>query len=355
VESAINTDANRAEVAAQKAETAAARIEAASARMEEGARRIEAVVAALEGRGNTSLSEREVWRFKKISTHEHYRAGGNIAPYLAVMKRARIEQAVFVPTGWPPSDSHYRENLKELLALQRQHPKQIIAFATAYNQDPQAAQIIEGALKAGARGIKFIDWLFSERYPNDAGPVDSANMRRVYAVARRYHVPVLLHIDFQKRPDWKQQFDRVAADFPDVTFILAHYCRAASGAQPALELCTDTLDKFANVVVDLSMGGGLKRYMRYFDEDPTRWRNFILHYQDRILWGTDMIVDDNPGKNADWIWRRIRTDFSILQLARYKSPFHQEDQIVHQGLALPAAVLKKIYYDNPKRILSGRN
>jgi hypothetical protein len=53
---------------------------------------------------------------------------------------------------------------------------------------------------------------------------------------------------------------------------------------PQLELCAETLDKFPNVYIDISMGGGLKRYMRYFDENPELWRNFILKYQDRIFW-----------------------------------------------------------------------
>jgi len=181
--------------------------------------------------------------------------------------------------------------------------------------------------------------------------VDSPTMLQVYELARRYRVPVLLHIDFQKRPDWKQQFDRVAAAFPEVTFILAHYCRAASGEQPALDLCTDTLEKFPNVAVDLSMGGGLQRYMRYVDQDPALWRAFILRYQDRILWGTDMILDDNPSKTADWIWRRMLTDFLLLQTPLYCSPFHPEDTTVHRGLALSAAVLRKLYYLNPQRLL----
>ena len=180
--------------------------------------------------------------------------------------------------------------------------------------------MLEEALKSGAQGIKFIDWLASATYPDEAGPVDSANMYQVYDLARRYRVPVLLHIDFQKRPDWKAQFERVATDFPGVTFILAHYCRAASGRTPALELCADTLDKFPHVFVDMSMGGGLKRYMRYFDEDPRRWHDFVLRYQDRLLWGTDMILDENPSKDAAWVWRRMLTDFLMFQSTVLSKP-----------------------------------
>ena len=168
----------------------------------------------LTGRMNETFSEREGQRFKKISTHEHYRAGGDIRPYLAAMKWANIEKAVFVPTAWPPSNPQYKENLQELLAVQRQYPKKIIVFATAYNKDPAAATILEEAIKSGAQGIKFIDWLASAKYLDEAGPVDSANMYQVYAIAQRYRVPVLLHIDFQKRPDWKVQFERAPRTFP---------------------------------------------------------------------------------------------------------------------------------------------
>ena len=342
---------HRAEAAAQQADAAATRAEAAAGRAEQAVQRVEAVMEQFAGRVSETFSEREVRRFKKISTHEHYRAGGDIRPYLAAMAWANIEKAVFVPTAWPPSSPRYKDNLQGLLALQRQYPKKIVVFATAYDKDPQAATILEEAIKSGAQGIKFIDWLASAKYPDEAGPVDSANMYQVYEIARRYRVPVLLHIDFQKRPDWKGQFERAATDFPDVTFILAHYCRAASGRNPALELCADTLDKFPHVFVDMSMGGGLKRYMRYFDEDPRRWHDFVLRYQDRILWGTDMILDENPSKDTAWVWRRMLTDFLMFQSPLYRSPFHQDDKTLHKGLALPASVLRKIYYENPKRIL----
>ena len=88
----------------------------------------------LAGRVSEILSAREVHRFKKISTHEHFRAGGDLRPYLAAMEWANIEKAVFVPTAWPPSNPQSKENLQELLALQRQYPQKIIVFATALGQ-----------------------------------------------------------------------------------------------------------------------------------------------------------------------------------------------------------------------------
>ncbi|KKT17648.1 MAG: hypothetical protein UV98_C0004G0016 [Parcubacteria group bacterium GW2011_GWB1_43_6] len=295
--------------------------------------------------------QKEARRFKRISAHEHWRKGGSIKPYLKVMKWANVEKVVFVPTDWPASNPKYKENLQELLELKRKYPDKIVVFATAYNKDPEAAKIIEDAILQGARGIKFIDWLFSEKFPDEAGRVDSENMYKVYEIAKRYKVPVLMHIDFQKKPEWKFQFERVATDFPEVKFILAHYARSASGENPALEVCADILEKFANVSVDISMGGGVRRYMRYFDQNPARWHDLILRYQDRILWGTDIILDEMPFKNSAWLKSRMLLDFLMLQKKTYHNPLHIEDVAVHKGLELAPAVLKKIYYDNPARIL----
>lgn len=293
----------------------------------------------------------------KIDMHEHFRAGGNINFYLAAMQAAHIEKMVLIPTDWPPSSPKYKENLAEALAIKKQYPNKFIVFATAWNKDPEAATIIEKAIQSGAEGIKFIDWLSSTKYPDDAGPVDSPNMYKVYRVAEKYGVPILMHIDYQKRPEWKVEFERVAKDFPKITFILAHYCRAASEKTTKLELCAETLDKFPNVYTDISMGGGLNRYISYFDKNPKEFSDFIIKYQDRILWGADIILDgeklsSGEEKNASWIFKRMLTDFYILELEFYGKPLYPEEDQIYRGLHLPKEVLKKIYWENPRKVLN---
>ena len=316
-------------------------------------------VGAVEYYQNTHIfspvTQLKLAAMKKIDVHEHFRAGGNINYYLAAMEINTIEKMVLIPTDWPPSNPKYKEHLAELLRIKAQYPDKFMVFATAWNKDPQAASIIEKAIQGGAEGIKFIDWLSSTKYPDEAGPVNSSNMYKVYRVAEKYEVPILMHIDFLKKPDWKEQFERVASDFPKVTFILAHYCRSASGKTPNLELCAQTLDKFSNVYTDISMGGGLNRYMAYFDKDSKLFRDFIIRYQDRILWGADVILDGAPykgqEKNAQWIFKRMLADHLIHQSLVYREPLYPENKTIHRGLNLPEEVLKKIYWENPKRIL----
>ena len=101
------------------------------------------------------------------------------------------------------------------------------------------------------------------------------------------------------------------------------------------------------------MGGGLKRYIGYFDKNPKPFRDFIIEHQDRIVWGADIILDgENIQKDTKWIYKRMLTDFFILEVGKYKEPLHPENNIYHKGLALPKDVLKKIYWYNPKKILN---
>lgn len=291
----------------------------------------------------------------KIDMHEHFRAGGDIRNYLVAMHAAKIEKMVLLPTDWPTSNPKYKENVAAALEARKQFPDKFIVFATTWNKDPDASQIIENAIKNGAGGIKFIDWIYSTQYPNEAGSVDSANMYKVYRVAQKYKVPVLMHIDFQKKPEWRDQFWKVAGDFPEVTFILTQYCRSASEKKYDLELCSKTLDKFPNVYTDIAMGAGLRRFINYFDKDAKPFRDFILKYQDRILWGTDIVLDGKirkgVEKNPPWIFKRMAMDFSILKYGKHLNLINPGDKIIHRGLDLPDEVLQKIYWENPKKVL----
>jgi hypothetical protein len=84
--------------------------------------------------------------------------------------------------------------------------------------------------------------------------------------------------------------------------------------------------------------------------DYDKVRNFFIKYQDRLLYGTDLTL--NPGDDAAqfkqeahgfWTrdWRYLATGES------------QRVEIIKadvKGLALPKAVIDKIYYGNSKRV-----
>jgi hypothetical protein len=136
--------------------------------------------------------------------------------------------------------------------------------------------------------------------------------------------------------------DHILAANPDLRVIGAHF----GAFESDLETLADRLDRYPNFAVDTSAR------IRYWVVRPNhKVRAFILKYQDRILYGTDLFW--RPGgsdeeKVAKWEkqyvadWRYLATD----------------DEFIYQGLparglALPESVLKKIYRDNAIRWIPG--
>jgi len=279
----------------------------------------------------------------KISTHEHYRAGGDIDALLAVMDELNIRKMLMVPTGSPPDNGGYRQHMRELLDIQRQHPDRIIAYATVDESDPQAPEILSNAIARGAKGLKLIGG-HPEFY--DA-PLDSPIMYQLMAICREADLPVLIHVSMGHHPEMQAEFERLVADFPEVTFVAAHYCKHAPRLDPAREL----LDRYPHLYTDLSMGGGVSRYLRRIDADPDEFRQFILDYQDRIMWGSDIIL--NGGKRESFIRSRVSQDAHLFRRRVHASRWAQYEVPLH-GLRLPEEVLRKIYWENPWRILGER-
>lgn len=282
--------------------------------------------------------------YGKIDMHEHYRVGGDIRLFLKAASCLGTSKVLFVPTGSPPDNKWYKFHWIFLIAAAKRHPDQIIPFCTIDEADPRAAELVEQYILQGAKGVKLIGG-HPEFYDE---PLNSENMYKVYEKATQYGVPVLLHGSIINIPGLKDQLDQVYGDFPEVTFIHAHYgSTIMSGIN--LDLTAELLDKHPNLYIDLSMGGGIARYHRYLKQDLETIRNFVIKYQDRILFGSDIIL--RPAKNDfDFLYERMRCDIDLHQKREYTCQFGESDW-VHQGFNLDKEILRKLYYENPKKVL----
>ena len=284
--------------------------------------------------------------YGKIDMHEHYREGGDVEAFLQAAGCLGISKVVFLPTGMGPDNAGYKTHQASLLGeIKEQYPEEVIAFCTLDEADPEAAEIVEQALQNGAVGIKLIGG-----HPNFYDePLNSENMYKVYQKAAEYGVPVLLHGSIINIPELKDQLDQVYSDFPEVIFIHAHYgSTIMSGIN--LDQCAELLDKHPNMYIDLSMGGGIARYHKYLKRDLEQIKDFVLTYQDRILFGSDIILDDSSHKDFEWIYLRIKCDIDLHQQQEYTCAFGESDWL-HNGFNFDKEVLRKLYYENPKKIL----
>jgi predicted TIM-barrel fold metal-dependent hydrolase len=282
--------------------------------------------------------------YGKIDMHEHYWVMGNVNLFLKALGCFGISKVVLLPTGLPPDNKFYKLNWAFLMMVAKHYPDQVIPFCTIDEADPHAAELVEQYILEGAKGIKLIGG-HPDYYDE---PLNSENMYKVYRKAAEYHVPVLIHGSIINIPELKNQLDQVYSDFPEVTFIHAHYGSTLMNGIHLDEIA-ELLDKHPNLYIDLSMGSGITAYHQYLKQDLETIRNFVIKYQDRILFGSDLILSITTN-DLDWLYQRIRCDIDLYQKAEFTCEFGMSDW-VHQSFNLDREILRKLYYENPKRVL----
>ncbi len=108
-------------------------------------------------------------------------------------------------------------------------------------------------------------------------------------------------------------------------------------------------DKYPNFSVDMAA-----RIPHFKVQDRDKVRAFIIKYQDRLLYGTDIgIKQDDISRSSRVLMQNIVEDTYLSDWEYFTSDklLEQKDKVkVYQGLDLPKKVLKKIYYDNAKRM-----
>ncbi|MCE5271489.1 amidohydrolase [bacterium] len=112
------------------------------------------------------------------------------------------------------------------------------------------------------------------------------------------------------------------------------------------------LERYPNLAVDLA-----ERVYYLQLQDRKKVRDFVLKYQDRILYGTDLVVDSAGDPTRPLAASLARTDSVYAQDIRY---FATDGLLTDwkvpgqfQGLALPDSVLKKLFCDNAKTWFPG--
>lgn len=293
------------------------------------------------------ILERDILLSEKISTHEHYRVGGNIDEFIQAMDFLNISKALFVPTGLGPDNIGYKENMAELIEIQKKYPDRVIAFCTVDEADNNAPNVFNECLKKGGKGLKLIGG-----HPNFYDiPLNNSVVNELVSIANKNKVPVLVHVSLINLPNAANEFEYLLNKYPNVTFIWAHYCSSIFKGVNT-EKCVYYLDNYPNLYIDISMGGGIKRYFGYLERNPEKIRDFIIKYQDRMLWGADIILDDSSYKDKDWFIDRIECDFKIHLNKYFECRRFMEDPKLINGVYLPKDVLEKIYLKNPKKVLN---
>lgn len=172
------------------------------------------------------------------------------------------------------------------------------------------------------------------------------NDREYFGHHPQYHM--YLH---PEQPSYDAQMaarDRFVAAHPALRFVGAHM----ASLEYDVDRLAAFLDRFPNASVDLAARMGQVQYQSV--RDYAKVRDFFIRYQDRLLYGTDLTYE--PGgdaaefkRSADAVWR---SDWQYLATGQTQHVDTVKADV--RGLALPRAVIDKIYYTNAVREFGAR-
>jgi predicted TIM-barrel fold metal-dependent hydrolase len=169
--------------------------------------------------------------------------------------------------------------------------------------------------------------------------MSTRNDRDYFEKNPEYHM-----YNFPEFPSYEEQIgslERMLEKNPGLKYIGLHL----ASLEWDIDELASRLDRFPNMAVDLAERMG--QIFLQTSRNRDKVRDFFIKYQDRILYGTDIIAsDENPDKSAlldkwkdiwsvDWLF--------FVSDERLTSTFIDDE---FTGLHLPKDVVDKIYYRN---------
>ena len=226
---------------------------------------------------------------------------------------------------------------------------------------------LEQAVKDGAIGLKIFKnlGLSAKKADGSRLKVDDPDLDPIWQTAARLNIPVIIHVadpaQFFESIDYKserwlelalfpnrqyprEQFpsfedlmgerDRMFARNPKTRFINAHFGWHGNDFGRAAK----HLDTLPNVVLEVGA------VLYEFGRQPRASREFFTKYQDRVLFGKDAY----RAERISLLLESLRNQRRVLRLLPRVPRFWKLN-----GMGLPDAVLRKLYYQNALRITPG--
>ncbi len=287
--------------------------------------------------------------------HEHI-AQGNLDTLLYAMEENNISKTVLL--GSPkytltlknPGFEDFESNNDYLTELSKSNP--VIAFCTIDTRKDNSTDVLKNCLDQGGKGLKLYSGHYASYY-DLLGPLNRSEVVPVYNYCEENNVPIVFHVNpyYQKI---KNEFEDVLETYPEMVVDCPHWCLSSINDERFRQL----YDDYPNLYTDISFGSrfaqeGLER----ISKNPDKYRDIILEYQDRFMFGTDLVL--TSVKSEKFATEMISCYRKMLEKERYECNVEgiKEDFSIQgefNGLNLSEDVLKKIYNENPKRFLQGK-
>lgn len=326
-----------------------------------------------------------------FDTHEHIQGLAQAEMLLAADETTGIKKTFLVPSpietltlNGQKSFTEYKENTDEIFRIAAKYPDSFIPLCTVSPLDPNAAEYLADCLKKGGKVLKLYN---GHSYYHDVFnmSLDAPRMMPIYSYAEENRIPVLYHINITNFGD---ELERVLKKYPNLVISVPHFMVSSADLVKVSRL----MDKYPKMYTDISFGS--PEYMaagfRRISNEPGKFVKFINKYQDRVLFGTDMVLTDNAAKNQSYMEEVLTCYKDLLEKRRFscnpvssyyedlllnskrtldscepkngsycesqakKTALYQQrldDVTSLNGLGLSNSVLNKVYWENAQRFL----
>lgn len=181
------------------------------------------------------------------------------------------------------------------------------------------------------------------------------NDREYFAAHPQYHM--YLHPEMPSYEDQMRARDNMLSQHGRLKFVGMHM----ASLEWSVDELAAFLDHYPTAMIDVAARLGQLQYQAI--RDPQKVRNFMIHYQDRIMYATDLEQEPdapakdsacglNPGcsggdafeKDTRTVWLR---DWKFFNTGEKMTVPELDDPVT--GLALPKSVVDKLYRLNAER------
>ena len=314
-------------------------------------------------------------KFPVIDAHNHLAPGSHLSESLTAeelikkMEKYNISMIVDLDGTIGPSG-------EKQLEMSEKYPDKFVTFARidfSKLEEPDFAEQVNKRVdyyvSRGAGGIKFLKELglvvkdSTGKYIKPCDP----RLNCIWEAAARHDIPVLIHIgdplaffdpinEFNERyeelvhhPNWSfadpefysfeeliESGKTLMRNNPNTRFIIPHVgCFAED-----LAAVGTMLDELPNMYIDTA------ERIAELGRQPYTAREFLIKYQDRVLYGTDLTPNDG---NVIPNYRFFETFDEYFHYNDWDE--HHQGRWMIYGVGLPDEVLRKIYYKNALKVI----
>lgn len=237
-----------------------------------------------------------------IDTHEHIENIDKVPLLLQADDKSKIGKTVLVASpletltlNGSKSFTKYRENFNDILEIIKTYPDRFIPFCTINPMDTDALEYLKDCIKLGGKGLKLYNG-HSYYYDIFNMPLNSASMMPIYAFAEENSLPVLYHVNIA---NYGNELENVLKKYPDLVVSVPHFMVSSTNLDKVGRL----FDLYPNLYTDVSFGSPqfFAAGFRRISDNADKYIDFMNKYQDRILFGTDMVITETMGKDEKFM------------------------------------------------------